>query len=364
MKEIGKKFSYPVFLKEVKHRVLIAQRKAVYAVNKELIQLYWDIGKMIADNMKLTGWGDKAIERLSKDLKNEFPKVKGFSKRNCGYMLRFYREYDKGVENAKLSNDIVLPITKISWTHNVILLEKVKDWQTRYWYMFQSIKEGWDKRMLMQMISDKVHEHYGILPNNFDQTLPAIQAKQVQETLKDPYILDMLTLTEGYNERDIELGLIQQIEKFLLELGRGFAFVGRQYHLEVDGKDYYMDLLFYHIPLHCYFVVDLKNVPFEPEFAGKMNFYCSAVDDLLKGENDNATVGLILCKSKKRLTAQYSLRDIQKPIGVSQFELPNVLPANKLTLPSLEELEERLNEDLEDLEDLEGPEGPADGPDA
>lgn len=351
-------FSYATLLKQVKARVTLAQKKAIYAANEEMLTMYWDIGKLLSESQKQIGWGNNALERLSKDLKNDYPKVKGFSPRNCRCMIQFYKEYNQEltiwqqpVAKLEVSN-LILPVKQLSWSHNVILMQKVKDLKARYWYMIQCLKNGWGRNFLVEAINQDYYNIHGALANNFDATLPEIQAKQVKETLKDPYIFDMLTFTDEYDERDVELGLIKHIEKFLLQMGAGFAFMGRQYHIEVSEKDFYIDILMYNAFMHRYLVVELKRGEFQPEYIGKLNFYCSAVDDILCREGDNQTIGLLLCQNKDRIMAEYALRDVHKPIGISDYELGKALPKDiKSGLPSIEELENKLSQELQDSED-------------
>lgn len=351
-------FSYATLLKQVKARVALAQKKAIYAANEEMLTMYWDIGKLLSESQKQIGWGNNALEQLSNDLKNDYPKVKGFSPRNCRCMIQFYKEYNQEltiwqqpVAKLEVSN-LILPVKQLSWSHNVILMQKVKDLKARYWYMIQCLKNGWGRNFLVEAINQDYYNIHGALANNFDATLPEIQAKQVKETLKDPYIFDMLTFTDEYDERDVELGLIKHIEKFLLQMGAGFAFMGRQYHIEVSEKDFYIDILMYNAFMHRYLVVELKRGEFQPEYIGKLNFYCSAVDDILCREGDNQTIGLLLCQNKDRIMAEYALRDVHKPIGISDYELGKALPKDiKSGLPSIEELENKLSRELQDSED-------------
>ncbi|MBV4226702.1 DUF1016 family protein [Parabacteroides distasonis] len=351
-------FSYATLLKQVKARVALAQKKAIYAANEEMLTMYWDIGKLLSESQKQIGWGNNALEQLSNDLKNDYPKVKGFSPRNCRCMIQFYKEYNQEltiwqqpVAKLEVSN-LILPVKQLSWSHNVILMQKVKDLKARYWYMIQCLKNGWGRNFLVEAINQDYYNIHGALANNFDATLPEIQAKQVKETLKDPYIFDMLTFTDEYDERDVELGLIKHIEKFLLQMGAGFAFMGRQYRIEVSGKDFYIDILMYNAFMHRYLVVELKRGEFQPEYIGKLNFYCSAVDDILCREGDNQTIGLLLCQNKDRIMAEYALRDVHKPIGISDYELGKALPKDiKSGLPSIEELENKLSRELQDSED-------------
>lgn len=240
--------------------------------------------------------------------------------------------------------NFILPIKHLGWTHNLILLQKVKDIHARYWYMVQCITGHWTKDYLIESIKLDNYGKHGALANNFSATLPEVEAREVKSLLKDPYIFDMLTFTDQYNERDVELGLVTHVEKFLVELGAGFAFMGRQYHLKVSGDDYYLDMLMYNAFLHRYMVIELKDTEFRPEYIGKLNFYCSAVDDLLCREGDNRTIGLLLCKAKDRIKAEYALRDIQKPIGISEYELGQALPKDyRGSLPTIEEIEKELD---------------------
>ena len=352
--------SYIALLQQIKHRVIVAQKRAIYAANEEVLRMYWDIGELLERNQVLDGWGKKTLQRLSTDLKNEYPEIKGFTVRNLQYMVQFYKEYDQSLTKVKSSENkntkpavsqlskphITLPIKHLSWTHNLILLQRAKDIQARYWYMIQCITNHWSKDYLIESIKNNDFAKHGALANNFSQTLPSQEALEVKSLLKDPYIFDMLTFTEQYNERDIEIGLVKHVEKFLVEMGAGFAFMGRQYHIEVSGDDYYIDMLMYNTFLHRYMVIELKNTEFRPEYIGKLNFYCSAVDDILCREGDNRTIGLLLCKSKDRIKAEYALRDIQKPIGISDYELGQALPINyRSNLPTIEEIEEGLNQE-------------------
>jgi len=359
---------YGNLLNEIKNRIRQAQIKAVLSVNAEMIRMYWDIGHMIDERQKAEGWGAGVIPRLAKDIQNDLSEVKGFSERNIKRMLAFYREYpslefmpqlvaqlmtDHSIEKmqqpvAQLDNSKQL-VFQIPWGHNIILIEKIKDQTIRFWYMEQIIQNGWSRDVLGLMIKNSVHTRQGNLISNFEVTLPNPQSDLVQQTLKDPYIFDFLTLTEPFQEQELEIELVKHLEKFLVELGAGFAFMGRQYHLTVSNKDFYLDLLFYHIKLRCFVIIGLKKGEFKPEYAGKMNFYCSAVDDRLKHENDQSTIGLILCQTKNKIFAEYALRDIHKPIGISEYELTRVLPDNlKSNLPSVEEIEAELSRELGD----------------
>jgi predicted nuclease of restriction endonuclease-like (RecB) superfamily len=325
-----------------------------------------NIGRLIAARQKQEGWGTGVIPRLAVDLKNELPEQKGFSERNIKRMLRFYREYPVLSEttnelvpqsvallkNHENQSDSIVPqpaaqlpmptnvFFGVPWFHHVILFEKIKDIPVRYWYANQTVTQGWSRNTLALQIKKRFHERSGAAISNFDKTLPAPHASLAASLLKDPYLFDFLTLEEPFHERELETGLLVHIQKFLLELGRGFAFVGRQYRLEISDREFYIDLLFYHLHLRCFVVVELKRGDFKPEYAGKMNFYCSAVDDLLRHEHDAPTLGLILCQTKDRVLAEYALRDIHKPIGVADYEFTRALPDTLASsLPTIESIE-------------------------
>ncbi len=329
---------YETLLQSLKQRIAAAQVKAVLAVNRELVLLYWQIGRDILERQEKQGWGAKVIDRLSKDLRSAFPEMKGFSTRNLKYMRALAENYpdEQFVQEA---------LAQITWYHNITLLDKVKDQEEREFYIRQTIEHGWSRNILVWQIESKLFERQGKAVTNFELTLPKPQSDLANQLLKDPYNFDFLTLHDEAVERDLENALIANIRKFLLELGVGFAFVGSQYHLEIGEQDFYIDLLFYHLKLRCFVVIDLKTGEFKPEFAGKMNFYLSAVDDLLKHEKDEPSLGLILCKSKNKLIAEYALRDLKKPIGVSEMLILQALPENlKGSLPTIEELEKGLSE--------------------
>jgi predicted nuclease of restriction endonuclease-like (RecB) superfamily len=333
------------------------------AANAELVRLYWDIGQLIDERQKREGWGAAVIPRLAVDLRNDIPELKGFSERNLKRMLAFYRAYTGAVEFvpqlvAQMETPEKVPqplaqtpeitfLWQLPWGHHALLMEKVKDVPTRIWYMQQTIENGWSRETLGLMLKSHAHERQGKSISNFAERLPAPQSDLVRQTLKDPYIFDFLTLEEPFHERELETGLIRHLEKFLLELGQGFAFVGRQYHLDVGGEDFYIDLLFYHLKLRCFVVIELKRGKFKPDYAGKMNFYCNVVDDQLKHATDNPTIGLILCQTNDKVLAEYALGGINKPIGVSEYELTRALPKNlKSVLPSVEEIEQELQNEL------------------
>ena len=433
--------AFPKLLREIKARIQQAQARAVLSVNAELVRLYWDIGRLIDTRQDREGWGAGVIPRLARELHNELPEEKGFSERNIGRMIAFFRAYPdparvlpqaaaklpetakvpqpaaqlttrailpqaaaklpetakvpqpaaqlttrailpqaaaKLPETAKVSQPAaqlttraILPqaaaklpettkvpqpaaqlepspasiLWSIPWFHHIMLLEKVKDADTRLWYMAEILANGWSRNVLLTMIQSAAHRRKGKSINNFDRLLPVAQSDLVRQALKDPYVFDFLTLQEPFHERELETHLLHQLERFLLELGQGFAFVGRQFRVEVGRRDFYIDLLFYHLALHCYVVIDLKKGEFKPEYAGKMNFYLGVVDDQLRHGADAPSIGLILCQERNHIVAEYALRDTRKPIGISEYELTRALPANlQSALPTVEQIEAELGE--------------------
>lgn len=376
---------YRDLLGDIKTRVRQAQNRAALSANAEMILMYWDVGRMIAARQQQEGWGAGVIPRLAADLKNDLPEEKGFSDTNLKRMVQFSREYpdlfpigarpvpqlespDHTTSNlpqpvaklgaravpllsvASASESIMQrAIAQLSWAHNIILMQKVKDLPTRLWYARQTLEQGWSRDALAAQIKSRAHERQGGAVTNFGQTLPAPHSELARQLLKDPYLFDFLTLEEPFHERELETGLLAHIQKFLLELGRGFAFVGSQYRLEVSDREFYLDLLFYHLQLRCFVVVDLKKGDFKPEYAGKMNFYCSVVDDQLLREHDAPTLGMILCQTKDRILAEYALRDIHKPIGVADYETTRALPKELASsLPSIEAIEAELTGSMKD----------------
>jgi predicted nuclease of restriction endonuclease-like (RecB) superfamily len=402
---------YAAILGNLKARVRAAQLRAAVSVNRGLIALYWDIGRVIVEQQKLHKWGDGVIDRLSRDLTKEFPQMAGFSRFNLYRMRTFFLAHSpaeaivaqpvlqlaagkksqptlthseivaqavqqfpdaeklqravgesepqnlsqtaRELPEQKLSRAVTEfiavppePIASLPWGHNVLLLQKLASAADRLWYARQAVEHGWSRAVLAHHIETRLHRREGRAVTNFQRTLPPPQSDLAAQTLKDPYNFDFLTLHREARERDLEQGLLDHIQKFLLELGVGFAFVGRQFHLEVSGLDYRLDLLFYHLRLRCYVVIDLKMKAFEPEFAGKMNFYLSAVDDRLRHADDQPAIGLLLCKERDRLTVEYALRDLKKPIGVAQWrtQLVESLPKKlKGSLPTVEEIESELS---------------------
>ena len=359
---------YSIFLKQIKDRIRFAQVKANLSVNQELINLYWDIGRLVSEKQDNEGWGAKVIDRLANDLKNDLsPEIKGFSTRNIKRMKAFYNEYPISQEFAEdqsfSEKEVIVPqavaqfkenlmrtlrkyAMQIPWGHNIILIEKVKNPDERVWYMRQILEYGWSRNVLDLQIKSGLYMRTGKAVTNFDKTLPPLQSDLAQQTLKDPYIFDFLTLDADFKERELETGLINHLQNFLIELGIGFAFVGRQYHLDIGEKDFYIDLLFYHLKLRCFVVIELKKGAFEPGYAGKLNFYLNVVDDKLRHPDDNPTIGLILCQDKNEVVAEYALRGINKAIGVSEYELTQSLPENlKSSLPAIEDIEKEFSGD-------------------
>jgi predicted nuclease of restriction endonuclease-like (RecB) superfamily len=327
---------YEEFLHDVKARIQSAQVRAALAVNSELVLLYWSIGRDILSRQGEQGWGAKVIDQLSADLRREFPTQKGFSPRNLKYMRAFAEAWpEEPIVQAVLA--------QITWYHNLALLEKIASREDRLWYARQAIENGWSRNILVHQIETRLQERLGNAQTNFARTLPAPQSDLAQNLLKDPYNFDFLTVGKEAEEREIEQGLVGHIRDFLLELGVGFSFVGTQYRLDIAGQDWFLDMLFYHLKLRCYVVVELKATDFKPEYAGKMQFYLSAVDDTLRHETDAPSIGLILCRTKNRLVVEYTLRDSNRPIGVSAYQITEALPeALQSSLPTIAQLEAEL----------------------
>lgn len=332
---------YNQLLSALKQSVVSSRYKAAIGVNKELILLYHHIGTQILEAQAKQGWGSKIVDQLSKDLQAEFPEMKGVATRNLKYMRKFAQEYPDSVFVQEV-------LAQLTWYHNLTLLDKISDREIRLFYIKQAIEHGWSRNTMVMQIELALHARQGRAITNFKDKLPQAQSDLAHYTLKDPYIFDFLSIGREAHEREVEKVLVRHMEKFILELGAGFAFVGRQYHLEVGDQDFYIDLLFYHLKLRCFVVIELKDKDFKPEYAGKMNFYLSAVDDMVKHESDQPSIGLILCKSKNNVLAEYTLRDMTKPIGLAEYRLTESLPENLQTaLPTIEELEAELSKNLE-----------------
>jgi len=334
---------YRRWLAELKQRVERTRLRAVTSVNRELVTLYWQIGREILDRQQRQGWGAGVVDRLARDLRAAFPDMRGFSPRNLKYM----RSLAQAWPDAEF---VQQPAAQLPWFHLCTLLDKVKDPEQRSWYAGKTLEHGWSRQVLTMQIETAAYTRAGSAVTNFGETLPPPQSDLARDALKDPYIFDFLGLTEDAQERDIEQALTRHITRFLLELGAGFAFVGRQYRLEVGGDEFFIDLLFYHLKLRCYVVVELKTTPFRPEYAGQLNFYLSAIDAQVKAEDDQPTIGLLLCKEKNRLVAEYALRGVAKPMGVAEYQLLRQVPESlETTLPSIDQIEAELRPDLPDI---------------
>jgi predicted nuclease of restriction endonuclease-like (RecB) superfamily len=381
---------YDRFVDGIKQRIRVAQIKAAISANRELILLYWDIGRAIVDAQKDKGYGKRVVEMLSADLRREFPEMAGLSALNLWRMRAFYLAY--AVSDQKLSQAVtesdsapqklkqsvsespkqsavalqpalqlhgqklsqaatqsiraaIELVASLPWGHNIVLMQKIKELDARLWYARAALEHGWSRAVLTHQIETRLHRREGKAITNFAAALPAPQSDLAHQTLKDPYIFDFLTIDAGARERDLELGLLNHVQKFLVELGVGFAFVGRQYPLDVSGEEFFLDLLFYHLRLRCFMVVDLKMEAFKPEFAGKMNFYLSAVDDQLRHNDDQPSIGLLLCRERDRLIVEYALRDVKKPIGVAEWRtrLVESLPKKlRSSLPTVKQIEAEL----------------------
>lgn len=354
---------YRALLTDIKARIRVAQIKASLSVNRELILLYWDIGEVIVSRQRSQGWGKSVVEQLAADVQKEFPGMAGFSPQNIWYMRAFYLAWTDEVVDLQRtvgeSDRQILQraigetfpssppaaVTQIPWGQNIELVTKLKNPLQRLWYAQQTTANGWSRNMLVHWIESDLYARQGKAVTNFKNALPQPQSDLANEIVRDPYNFEFLTLRDQAAERELEDGLLTHIRKFLIELGTGFAFVGQQVHLPVDGEDFYIDLLFYHLKLRCYIVIEIKTTPFKPEYVGKMNFYLAAVDDLLRHPEDKLSIGLILCKTRSRVIAEYALRNVSTPVGVARYttKLMESLPAElKDSLPSLEEIEAEL----------------------
>ncbi len=327
-------------LESVKTQIQDAQYRAILGVNREQILLFWNIGKVIIENSE---WGSKFIDNLARDIKSEFPNATGYSVRNFKYMKKFATTFPE-IEFVQE------PLAQLTWYHLQALMDKIPDKDAFIWYAGKTLENGWSRNVLVHQIETKLYERQALpgKTTNFEHTLPSAQSELARDTLKNPYVFDFIEIRDDIIEREIENELVANIAKTLIELGTGFAFLGNQYHLSVGNEDYYLDLLFYNTRLRCYVVVELKAGKFKPEYAGKLNFYLSAVDDILRNEHDNPSIGILLCKERERLTAEYALRDINKPIGVSEYKLSDFVPQELAdTLPSAEDIEKRIKEKYE-----------------
>jgi len=340
---------YKQWLIDLKKRIRQSQLKAAVKVNSELISLYWFMGKDIVEKQKNSQYGDGLIKQLSQDLKTEFPDMKGFSLSNLKFIRQWYLFYNENIGKSQqpvsFFENMQQLVAQIPWGHNLKIISKCKTIEEALFYIHKTIEFGWSRDMLDSHIKLNEFKRLGNSITNFELTLPPIQSDLARQTLKDPYNFDFLVLSENYKERELEDALTDNITRFLLELGSGFSYVGRQVPLTVGDKEFFIDLLFYHLKLRCYVVIELKAVDFIPEFAGKLSFYLSAVNDILTHPTDNPTIGLMICKSKDRFVAEYALKGINQPIGVSEYELTKHFPKDfKGSLPTIEEIEAELEE--------------------
>lgn len=329
---------YAATLAEIKQRLQQARLRTLLAANAQMVMAYWETGRVILSRQEAEGWGARVIDRLSGDLREAFPEMKGLSPRNLKYMRAFAAAWpDPEIVQGTLA--------QIGWYQNITLLDKVEGAEVRLWYARQALQHGWSQPILCIQIDNRLHERQGKAQNNFPQTLPPADSDMAAQIFKDPYLFDFLGTADPRREREVEQALVDHIQRFLQELGAGFAFVGRQVHLEVGDQDFYLDLLFYHLKLRRYVVVELKAVPFQPGFAGQMNLYLSAVDDLLRHPQDQPTIGLLLCKERNKLVVEYALRGLESPIGVAEWKtrLTETLPKElEGVLPTVEEIEAEL----------------------
>jgi predicted nuclease of restriction endonuclease-like (RecB) superfamily len=337
---------YPELLQELKDRIRTAQVQAALAVNRELVLLYWSIGLDLSQRFSIEGWGTKINERLAKDLQAAFPGVEGFSPRNLRYMRSFAEAWPDPAILQQL-------IAKLPWGHNLRVLDRIKDRPTREWYLRAALENGWSQNVLVHMISGQLHTREGKSLTNFERLLPPPGSDMAEQVLRDPYNFEFLGLTKPFAERELEKGLLIHLRDLLLELGRGFAFVGSQVPLVVDDRSFYVDLLFYHVRLHCYFVIELKTGEFQPEYAGKLGFYIAAIDGTMRTPGDGRTIGLLLCESRSGPVVEYALQSIDQPIGVSTYRVTRELPAPvRGELPSVEDLQNvvvRMRADMDAL---------------
>jgi predicted nuclease of restriction endonuclease-like (RecB) superfamily len=336
---------YRAWLSEIKQRARIAQLKAAASVNTELLKFYWSLGADIVEKQKTAAWGSGFVRQLSEDLMAEFPDMKGFSLNNLQYIRRWYSFYctvsdNRGTACSTIGKQAVSLLFRIPWGHNLKIISKCETVEQALYYVNKTIENNWSRSVLTHQIESGLFSRRGKAVTNFEKTLPDPQSELAKELIKNPYNFDFLTLTDGYTERELQKELIDHIAKFLMELGAGFAYLGKHKLLQVGEREFYPDLLFYHTRLHCYVVIELKVVEFEPEHAGKLNFYIKAVDEQFRRKEDKPTIGLLLCKGKDKVVAEYSLSDIHKPMGVSEYELTKALPDElKSSLPSIEEIE-------------------------
>ncbi len=356
MDDVARSDDYRKWIISIKSEVQAAQLKAAVSVNRELLQLYWFIGRQIIERQENATWGDGFLKQMSVDLLAEFPEMKGFSHRNLKSIRQWHQFWSSTLSIGKqpvapmpqkgkqpvsqMTLEAPQLILQIPWGHNILLIQKLKNPEDAWFYGQKTIEHNWSRSVLNHQIESGLHLREGKAVNNFQATLPEPESDLAEQLLRDPYNFDFLTLTKRYNERELEEGLLEHLTKFLLELGAGFAFVGNQFKIDVDGDQFKIDLLFYHLRLHCYVVIELKVDKFKPEYAGKLNFYVSAVDSQVRSDLDAPTIGILICKSKSDIVVEYSLRDLSKPIGVSEYQITENLPDNlRSSLPTIEQIE-------------------------
>ncbi len=346
---------YATWIADLKTKVRRIQIKAAVAVNRELLVFYWELGADIIEKQAVSHWGEGFLSRLSHDLIGEFPEIKGFSKRNLELVRQWRRFWEPHFVIAK---QLVSQLTDIPWGHHIAIISKCGNMEEALYYLQNTVTHNWSRSVLVHQIESGLYRREGKAVSNFITTLPAPQSDLASQTLKNPYVFDFLSMSKDFSERELEKGLVEHITHFLLELGSGFAYIGRQIPLTVGERDFFIDLLFYHTRLHCHVVIELKITDFEPEHAGKLNFYIKAVDEQIRKEGDQPTIGIVICKKRDKLVAEYALSDIHKPIGISEYQLTQSLPENlKSSLPSIEEIEAEFGENSgKGSEDTQNPE--------
>jgi predicted nuclease of restriction endonuclease-like (RecB) superfamily len=336
---------FSVWLTALKAKIHAARNKLAFSINTQILELYWEIARDISEKQEKSGWGTGFIDRIVSELKHEFPDIKGFSRRNVYAILQWHKFYS--LKYQFVPHDVA----QIPWGHNRLIITKVKNIEEAEFYCLATAQNGWDRDTLEVQIENKYYLQAGHSTHNFASTLPERQSELALQALKDPYNFDFLGLENDALEQAIENELTKNITKFLLELGKGFAFLGRQYKIEIGETDYFLDMLFYHVELRCYIVIELKAGKFKPEYAGKLNYYLSAVDAQLRKDGDNPTIGILLCKKKNKIDVEYALRDIHKPMGISEYRLTDAIPENiKTQLPSVEEIEQELEKQQQNTE--------------
>lgn len=341
---------YKSWIGELKQRIRQSQIKAAVKVNTELLQLYWGLGKDIVERQKAAQWGDGFLKQLSEDLMSEFSEMNGFSYRNIKHIRQWYVFYSQGdIIGKQLVSQLEQDFFSVPWGHHILIMQRCKDMNKALFYVRQVVENNWSRTVLDWQIDSNLYERQGKAISNFKNTLPAPQSDLAQQITKDPYIIDIMGIRQDMEEREIEAHLDSHISQYLLELGKGFTYYGHQVHLNVGGEDFYIDQLFYHVRLHCYVVVELKATKFKPEHIGQLNFYVAAVDRQMRMQGDNPTIGLLICKDKNDIVAEYTLRNIETPIGVSSVEIYDQLTADyKSSLPTIEEIEAQLRDCEED----------------